>query len=74
MAHHPDKATLVISSRNYSSWSLRGWLLLRLSGLQCEVRSVEAGDARARAELLLQTTLSAGERPISGYTIEIFYP
>jgi glutathione S-transferase len=55
MAHHTDKATLVISSRNYSSWSLRGWLLVRLSGLSCEVRSVEAGDARARAELLLQT-------------------
>jgi glutathione S-transferase len=55
MAHTSDKATLVISSRNYSSWSLRGWLLVRLSGLECEVRSVEANDARARAELLLQT-------------------
>jgi glutathione S-transferase len=55
MAHKPDKATLVISSRNYSSWSLRGWLLVRLSGLECDVRSVAADDARARAELLLQT-------------------
>ena len=27
--------TLVISSRNYSSWSLRGWLLVRLAGLPC---------------------------------------
>ena len=27
------KATLTISSRNYSSWSLRGWLLTRMSGL-----------------------------------------
>ena len=26
-------ATLTISSRNYSSWSLRGWLLTRMSGL-----------------------------------------
>jgi glutathione S-transferase len=48
-------ATLVISSRNYSSWSLRGWLLVRLAGLPCEVRRVDSGDAVARAELLLQT-------------------
>ena len=26
-------ATLTISSKNYSSWSLRGWLLTRMSGL-----------------------------------------
>ena len=28
------KATLTISSKNYSSWSLRGWLLTRFSGLE----------------------------------------
>ena len=50
-----DAATLVISSRNYSSWSLRGWLLVRLAGLACDVRRVESTDAVARAELLLQT-------------------
>ena len=27
------KATLTISSKNYSSWSLRGWLLTKFSGL-----------------------------------------
>ncbi|MGE0384648.1 MAG: glutathione S-transferase, partial [Gammaproteobacteria bacterium] len=27
------KAKLTITCRNYSSWSLRGWLLARLSGL-----------------------------------------
>ena len=27
------QATLVLSSKNYSSWSLRGWLLVRMSGL-----------------------------------------
>ena len=26
-------ATLTISSKNYSSWSLRGWLLTKFSGL-----------------------------------------
>ena len=56
MADTQSTATLVISSRNYSSWSLRGWLLVRLSGLHCAVRSVESGDAVARAELLLQTS------------------
>ena len=28
------KTTLTISSRNYSSWSLRGWLLTKFSGLE----------------------------------------
>jgi glutathione S-transferase len=55
MAHQKDHATLVISSRNYSSWSLRGWLLVRLAGLPCEVRALAADDVSARAELLLQT-------------------
>jgi glutathione S-transferase len=50
------KASLVISSRNYSSWSLRGWLMVRLAGLDCEVRRLESTDAVARAELLLQTS------------------
>jgi glutathione S-transferase len=55
MADSSQTATLVISSRNYSSWSLRGWLLVKLSGMNCTVRSVDASDAVARAELLLQT-------------------
>jgi glutathione S-transferase len=47
----PD-ATLTIISRNYGSWSLRGWLLCRLAGLDVEVDELHAGDASARAELL----------------------
>ena len=50
------KATLVISSRNYSSWSLRGWLLLRLSGLAFITERISNDDAVARAELLQQTS------------------
>ncbi len=49
-------ATLVISSRNYSSWSLRGWLLLRLSGMAFTTRRISNDDAVARAELLQQTS------------------
>lgn len=46
-------ATLTISSRNYSSWSLRGWLLARFVDLPFEEKMVEPDDASARAELLL---------------------
>jgi glutathione S-transferase len=48
----PD-ATLTINSRNYGSWSLRGWLLCRLAGLEVEVEEIAPGDETARAELLL---------------------
>ena len=45
------KAVLTIASKNYGSWSLRGWLLCRLAGLEFEERTAAADDARA--ELLL---------------------
>ncbi len=51
-----DQAVLTISSRNYSSWSLRGWLLLRMSGLDFRVERISNDDAVARAELLQQTS------------------
>ncbi len=47
------KATLTISSRNYSSWSLRGWLLTRFSGLEFEEIVTAPNDPSARAEILL---------------------
>jgi glutathione S-transferase len=46
-------ATLTISSKNYSSWSLRGWLLARFSGLPFEEVVMPLDDPAARAELLL---------------------
>ena len=46
-------AQLTISSKNYSSWSLRGWLLCRLAGLAVEERPVPLDDPDNRAELLL---------------------
>ncbi|CAH2902875.1 MULTISPECIES: glutathione S-transferase family protein [Paraburkholderia] len=45
--------TLTISSKNYSSWSLRGWLLTRFSGLPFEEIVMPIDDPAARAELLL---------------------
>ncbi|AXS41316.1 glutathione S-transferase [Breoghania sp. L-A4] len=44
--------TLTISSKNYSSWSLRGWLLCKMAGLKFEERIAELDD-EARQELLL---------------------
>ena len=46
-------ATLTLSSRNYSSWSLRGWLLTRFAGLPVQELMVSPDDADARKELLL---------------------
>ncbi|MDR7037763.1 glutathione S-transferase [Methylobacterium sp. BE186] len=45
-------ATLTISSRNYSSWSLRGWLVCRMAGLDFETEVLSGSDASTRAELL----------------------
>jgi glutathione S-transferase len=46
-------ATLTIISRNYGSWSLRGWLLCELAGLTVDVSTAAVDDEAARAELLL---------------------
>jgi glutathione S-transferase len=47
------RTTLSISSKNYSSWSLRGWLLAKFSGIEFEEVLVPADDPDARAEILL---------------------
>ena len=46
-----SKATLTISSRNYSSWSLRGWLLTKFSGLPFEEIVVPIDAPGVRAEM-----------------------
>lgn len=48
-------AELTISSKTYSSWSLRGWLLCRLAGLDVAEKMVALENLEARAELLLLT-------------------
>lgn len=47
------QATLTISSKNYSSWSLRGWLLCKMAGLAFDEQPVDLSDIHARQELLL---------------------
>lgn len=46
-------ATLTISSKNYSSWSLRGWLLCKMSGLDFIEKTLDPEDETNRQELLL---------------------
>jgi glutathione S-transferase len=46
-------ATLTIASKNYGSWSLRGWLLCKMAGLEFEEKNVSTDDPSTRAELLL---------------------
>jgi glutathione S-transferase len=50
------KAILLISSKNYSSWSLRGYLLARLAGLEFEEKVVDPEDPANRRELLMQSS------------------
>jgi hypothetical protein len=47
-----NEATLIISSKNYSSWSLRGWLITRMSRLPFHEKSIALDDASTREELL----------------------
>jgi glutathione S-transferase len=47
------KTTLTLSSKNYSSWSMRGWLLAKFSGLDFDEVLLATDDVDARAEMLL---------------------
>jgi glutathione S-transferase len=47
------KPILTIASKNYGSWSMRGWLLCKMAGLEFEERMVSSDDPSTRAELLL---------------------
>lgn len=47
------QAVLTISSKNYGSWSLRGWLMVRLAGLEFTEKVIPLDDPAMRAEMLL---------------------
>ncbi len=49
----PASAGITLSSKNYSSWSLRGWLMAKLAGLDFDEVMVAPDDANARKEILL---------------------
>ena len=44
--------TLAIANKAYSSWSLRGWLALKLTGAQFEEVVIPLHQANTRAEIL----------------------
>ena len=46
-------AKLTISSKNYSSWSLRAWLMLKFASVEFEEDKVDVDAPGVRAELLL---------------------
>jgi len=46
-------AILTINSKNYGSWSLRGFLLCKMAGIEFEERMLSSDDPGTRAELLL---------------------
>jgi glutathione S-transferase len=48
-----SRASLTISSKNYSSWSLRGWLICKMAGLAFDEKVLSTDDPSTRAELLL---------------------
>ena len=47
------EAILTVASKNYSSWSLRGWLLCKMAGLDFAEQVAPLDDPATRAELLL---------------------
>jgi glutathione S-transferase len=54
--------TLIIGNRNYSSWSLRGWLAASLSGLAFETELVRLSEPGSQAALLRHSP--AGRVPV----------
>jgi glutathione S-transferase len=47
------EAKLTIASKNYGSWSLRGWLLCKIAALEFDEQMAGTDDPSTRAELLL---------------------
>lgn len=47
------KTVLTISSKNYGAWSLRGWLMAKLAGLDFEEHIIPPDDPSMKAEILL---------------------
>ena len=54
--------TLIIGNRNYSSWSLRGWLAASLSGIAFETELVRLSEPGSGAALLRHSP--AGKVPV----------
>jgi len=54
--------TLIVGNKNYSSWSLRGWLAARLAGIEFDEQLVRLSEPGSRSALLKHSP--AGKVPI----------
>ena len=54
-----SKATLTIASKNYGSWSLRGWLLCKMANLDFEEQHV------GKSGIPLSVALRLGNVPVT---------
>jgi glutathione S-transferase len=54
--------TLIVGNRNYSSWSLRGWLTARLAGIEFDEQLVRLSEPGSRSALLAHSP--AGKVPV----------
>ena len=50
---HHGESRLTISSKNYGAWSLRGWLMAQLAGLDFDEKVIPPDDPAMKAEMLL---------------------
>ena len=57
---HVAEAKLTISSKNYSSWSLRGWLMCKFSGLDFDEIGDPADEPEHAGRAAASVTLDAG--------------
>ena len=60
---------LVIGDHNYSSWSLRPWLVLKQSGLPFEEVSIRLRESRTKAEILKHSPSGKVPCLIDGQTV-----
>lgn len=56
------EATLIIGNKNYSSWSLRGWLAVKQAGVSFDEILVNLGDADFKQQLRAHS--KAGKVPV----------
>lgn len=54
--------TLIVGNKNYSSWSLRGWLAARLAGIEFDEQLVRLSEPGSRSALLQHSP--AGKVPV----------
>jgi glutathione S-transferase len=50
-----SRTTITLSSKNYSSWSLRGWLMLKQTGIAFDEVVIPLREADTRAAILRRT-------------------